>query len=192
MITLQSIFASGWIQIIILIVIFYGFTRWSMEQGAKTGYALGWLIGIFFIVIYGSLFPRTPLQVASDAPIQLSFMTVLTSSLVGTIIAILIIGITVVLKQAWFRQIFATAGITSVLVTMLFMMIMSTTQAKMALTLTSLAFAIVIGFTYIVRSAYVNQSVNDVDEIPLGAPAPDVNGRIHQIREEATTINRLR
>ena len=192
MITLQSIFASGWIQIIILVAIFIGFTRWSLNQGGKTGYALGWLIGAFFIVIYGSLFPRTPLNVAIEAPTQLNFLTVISSSIVGAVIAILIIGITLALKQPLFRQIFATAAITSVLVTILFMMIMSSTQSKMALTLASLAFAIVIGVAYVVRRAYLHQNIEpiDVDSPPLSTPG--VNGRIEQIREQATTNHRLR
>jgi|GEM_PF-2089686 len=191
MLTLQSFFASGWIQIMILLVIFYAFSRWAMGQGAKTGYALGWLIGIFFIVVYGALFPRTPIQVTDAETSQLSFLAVMTSSFLGFMVGIIIIGITYILRNAWYRQIFMTAGITAVLVTMLFMMLMSPTQAKMSLTLSSLAFSIVMAITYIARRAYQTSSIEDIEEQPDDLGVTVGNERIERIREQAVPTARL-
>ncbi len=191
MLTLQSIFASGWIQIMILLAIFYWFSRWVMGQGAKTGYALGWLIGIFFIMIYGSLFPRSAIQVADTESSQLSFLAVMTSAFFGFMVGIIILGITFVLQKAWYRQLFATAGVTSVLVTMLFMMIMSGTQAKMGLTLASLAFSIVIAIAYIGRRAYQTRTIDDTPEFDDDRPVPTTgNERIERIREQAIPTSR--
>jgi len=192
MVTLQSIFASGWIQIIILLGIFYWFSRWATQQGAKTGYALGWLIGIFFIVIYGALFPRSAIQVADNETSQLSFLAVMMSAFFGFMIGIIILGITFILQRAWYRQLFATAGVTSVLVTMLFMMIMSGTQAKMGLTLASLAFSIVIAIAYIGRRAYQTRAVVDTPVVvddDLGVSTG--SERIERIREQAIPTSRL-
>ena len=193
MLTLQTIFASGWIQIVILLVLFYVFTQWVFRHGARSGYALGWLIGVFFIVVYGALFPRAAIQVAVEEPSQLTVAAVLMSSCVGVILAMTIIGITVVLQRAWFRQMFSTAGITAILVTMLFMMLMSPTQVKMGLTLASLAFAIVIAIAYMLRRAYMSYSANLViDEDPLEpVPVSDGYARMERIREQVPTTNRL-
>lgn len=188
MITLQTIFASGWIQIVILLAIFYGFSRWAFAQGIRTGYGLGWLIGIFFIVVYSSLFPRTAVQVAANEPTQLTFLAVMASSFVGAFIALTIIGITLIIQNAWYRQIFATTGITAILVTMLFMMIMSPTSAKMGLTLSSLAFAIVIGVAYVARRAYLNKSSNSANEELVDTN--DNYARLDHVREQMTTVNR--
>ena len=190
MLTLQTIFASGWIQIVILLVLFYAFSQWAFKQGARSGYALGWLIGVFFIVVYGALFPRSAIQVAVEDPAQLTVAAVLMSSCVGMILAMVIIGVTVALQRAWFRQMFSTAGITAILVTMLFMMFMSPTQIKMGLTLASLAFAIVIATAYMLRRAYISYAAEPIiDEGPIGTS--DGYARIDRIREQATTAHRL-
>lgn len=189
MLTLQTIFASGWIQIVIILGLFYAFSSWAFKHGAKSGYALGWLIGIFFIVVYGALFPRSTIQVAVEDPAQLSLLAVIGSTCVGSILAMIIIGITVALQRAWFRQMFSTAGITAVLVTMLFIMIMSPTPVKMALTLASLAFAIVIAVAYMLRRAYISYTSDPMEEDLL--EEPNGYGRIERIRDQVTTANRL-
>jgi len=192
MLTLQSIFSSGWIQIMILLAIFYWFSRWALGQGAKTGYALGWLIGIFFIMIYGALFPWTAIQVADTESSQLSVLAVMMSAFFGFMVGIIILGITFILQRAWYRQLFATAGVTSVLVTMLFMMMMSGTQAKMGLTLASLAFSIVIAIAYIGRRAYQSRQIDTpviLEEDELAVPTG--NDRIERIREQAIPTSRL-
>lgn len=192
MFTLQSVFASGWIQIMLLLAIFYWFSRWAMRQGAKTGYALGWLIGVFFIVMYGALFPLTPIQVGDTESVQLSFLAVMMSSFFGFLVGIIILGITLILQRAWYRQLFITAGITAVLVTMLFTMIMSDTQAKMAISLASLAFSIVIAIAYVGRRAYQTRPI----DAPPVAINDDIavttsNDRIERIREQAIPTSRL-
>ena len=189
MLTLQSIFASGWIQIVILLGIFTIFSRWVLENKFKYGYGLGWLIGIFLIVGYGALYPRTPIQVAAESPTQLSFASVFLSSCAGVTVATIIVGVTFVLRGAWFRQMFAISGITAFLIMMLFVMIMSNTQTKMALTLASLAFTIIVTATYVFRRAYLSRELIE----PLDEPIEQPQGseRIELIREQATTAHRL-
>jgi len=172
-------------------VIFYSFSRWAMGQGVKTGYALGWLIGIFFIVMYGALFPRTPIQVADAETSQLSFLAVMVSSLIGFVIGIIMISITFILRTAWYRQIFITAGVTAILVTMLFMMVMSSTQAKMALTLASLSLTIVMAVAYIARRAYQTRPIESTPVQPYDLDVTVGNERIERIREQSVPTTRI-
>ncbi len=184
MITLQSIFASGWIQITILLALFVGFSRWALGNNMRSGYGIGWLVGIFFIIAFGALFPRATLQVAAAETTQLSFLGVLISAIIGFVLALIIVGMTLILKQAWFRQIFAISGITSVLMVMLFVMVISSPQTKMALTLASLAFAIVLASAYVMRHAYLRQEPVEDDEPLSPQVTPENNSRLERIRDE--------
>jgi len=125
MLTLQAIFASGWVQILILFALFIGFTRWALSRKMRNGYGLGWLIGVFIIVAIGALSPDSTVLLATSESPELTFASVLISSCIGTMIAFFIIGMTIALRQAWFRQVFSVAGITAVLIVMQFMMIIS-------------------------------------------------------------------
>jgi len=182
MITLQSIFASGWIQIFILLALFIGFTNWALSLGMRNGYGLGWLIGVFLIVAIGALSPESAIQLSAPESPELSFGSVLVSSCLGTVIAFGIILMTVAMQRAWFRQVFSVAGITAVLLVLQFMMIISPPAMKMALTLMSLAFAIVIGSAYIIRRSYLRQKSLDGDEAVSGQSR--VRGRAERIRDE--------
>jgi glucan phosphoethanolaminetransferase (alkaline phosphatase superfamily) len=190
MVTLQAIFASGWIQITILVAIFVGFSRWALSNQIRSGYGIGWLVGIFFIVAFGALFPRSTLQVAAAESTQLSFLGVMMSAIIGFVIAIVIVGITLALKGAWFRQIFAVSGITSVLITMLFVMIISSPQTKMALTLSSLSFAIVMVSTYVIRRAYMRENRTSSNSPIPSQDAPPQSARLERIRDEYAQANR--
>lgn len=183
MLTLQSIFASGWLQIIILLVLFMTFTNWALSRGMRNGYALGWLIGVFMIVAIGALSPESAIQLSAPESPELGLGSVVLSSCLGSVIAMAIVGMTVALRQGWFRQVFAVAGITAVLLVMQFMMMISPPAMKMSLTLMSLAFAIVMGTAYVVRRAYMQQAATTVSD-DLSAQSAIIGGNTERIREK--------
>lgn len=57
MITLiQNIFLSQWFIVFVLTAIFFFFTGWAMQKrGDWRGYALGWLVAVFVILVYTAL-----------------------------------------------------------------------------------------------------------------------------------------
>lgn len=189
MLTLQSIFNSGWIQIVILLAVFWFFSRWTLTRAGKSGYAIGWLVGSFFIVAYCSMFPNTTVKLSVAGPTELGIVAVFFASFLGAFIGFFIIGITYLLRDASFRQIFSVSGITSILVLMLFAMIISTPQVKMALTLASLTFAIVIAIASLARRAYLEYDApaEEFEEVPRSG----YSSRLERIREQATGANSL-
>lgn len=62
---LQSVFLNPWLILLLLLVTFVVITRIAFKLGEYPGYALGILIGVFFILVYISLSGETDADVAT-------------------------------------------------------------------------------------------------------------------------------
>lgn len=81
----QRVFLSQWIVLAVLVVAFLFVSRWSLfKLHEYAGYALGWMIGLFFILVYASLGGgRGDLALSADA--TLNIFQVLLATLLGAI-----------------------------------------------------------------------------------------------------------
>ncbi|MBZ0284943.1 MAG: hypothetical protein K8L97_29680 [Anaerolineae bacterium] len=72
-----------------------GVTRWSFILREYTGYALGWLVGIFLIIILSTVLPSSNRDILTTAsePVQLNFFGLLIPSVLGLIIGFFLVSL---------------------------------------------------------------------------------------------------
>lgn len=58
---IRNIFLNQWFLVFVLGIIFAVFSNWAMRE-SRLGYALGWLMGVFFVVVYTALGGADPVQ----------------------------------------------------------------------------------------------------------------------------------
>lgn len=58
---IRNLFLNQWFLVFVLGVIFAMFSNWALRE-SRLGYALGWLIGVFFVVVYTALGGADPVQ----------------------------------------------------------------------------------------------------------------------------------
>ena len=58
---IRNLFLNQWFLVFVLGVIFAMFSSWAMRE-SRLGYALGWLMGVFFVVVYTALGGADPVQ----------------------------------------------------------------------------------------------------------------------------------
>jgi hypothetical protein len=83
---IQEIFLSDFLIFVVLCAMMLTVTSWAFRIGEYPGYMLGWLVGIFIVVIYSAVIGDnnvTVEEVTSDAQIQLSMFSVAVASMFG-------------------------------------------------------------------------------------------------------------
>lgn len=84
---LQSILLSDFMIFVVMGVIGLIITFWAFSAREYAGYALGWLVGIFIVMLFTSLFPRGDIQttaddIATNAP-GLTFFSIVIPGMIG-------------------------------------------------------------------------------------------------------------
>ncbi|MGB1286000.1 MAG: hypothetical protein ACPG7F_05665 [Aggregatilineales bacterium] len=143
---IQSILLSEYLIIFVLLLIFAGLTNWALRQLREyIGYALGFLVALFFIVIYSSL----GLEVlSSEAEATLNVFQVICSAGFGFLVG----GLTLFLLRMLqglqgARTSMMVAFFTALNVSLIFLMFVQGPIAKRMIGIFALAFAIAALFT---------------------------------------------
>lgn len=126
-------------QLTALIVSFFLYTTNVMRPSQKRGYLLGWLIALFVVFVYGSLFP--PNQLGFDAEIvTLSIFQVMVACLLGFMASIVMVLASVAFPESRVRQALSASLIAAIFVTAIFFQIIASAEVRLMISLFVLAF----------------------------------------------------
>ncbi len=143
---IQSIILSDFLIFIVFIAMLVAVTSWAFREQEVPGYLLGWLIGIFFIVIYSSLVGDAgsdPDEEAFEtAEVTLSAFAVLAPAFGGLIIGFGLLYLVRLWSGAGTRQSVLIAVMTATLVSFLFFLTTSDEYARRVIGIFALAFSI--------------------------------------------------
>lgn len=76
-------------------ILILGVTRWSFLLHEYAGYALGWLVGVFFIIILSTIMPSSNADILTTAeqPVQLNFFGLLIPSVLGLVVGLFLVSL---------------------------------------------------------------------------------------------------
>lgn len=144
---IQSLLLSDFVIFAVLFLTFFLLTRWALFMLKEVmGYALGWMIGLFFVIVYSSIVPEREAVAAAQAvtigDLTLSFGQVITPSVLGFLLGL---GLAVIIPLARGQsapQALKVASFTAFGLAMIFLMFVSDELGRRMIGLFTLAFAI--------------------------------------------------
>jgi len=143
---IQNFFLSPFLIMIILFAVFVVLSWWALNRHKEyIGYGLGWLIGVFAMVVYGALVgDPEPVAQATPAETTLNIFQVVFPSIIGIALGILAMWMVNHARYRGVQKSIVVALLTAMSIWVLFLMIVSsaypTTQRMIGLF--ALAFAI--------------------------------------------------
>ena len=156
---IQSFFLSPFLIMLILFAVFIVLSWWAIQRRREyIGYGLGWLIGVFAMVVYGALVgdPEPIAQVAIPVETTLNIFQVLFPSLIGISLGILAMWMVNQTRYRGVQKSILVALLTAMSIWVIFLMIVSAAYpvTQRMIGLFSLAFAIgAVSMYAIVRQA---------------------------------------
>lgn len=144
---IQNFFLSPFLIFIILVAVFFWLSWWALQRHKEyVGYGLGWLIGVFGMVIYGALVgdPAPAAQTDTTLPSTLNIFQVLLPSLLGLILGAGSMSMVRQTSDKSVRKSIVVALLTALALWVLFLMVVSTAYpiTQRMIGIFALAFAI--------------------------------------------------
>lgn len=142
---IQSLLLSEVLIFIVLFAVFGLLTRWAIWRLHEyAGYALGWLLGLFFVFVYSSLMSSPPTFQAESAPgeITLNVWQVIVPSVLGLVIGLFSLILTRLGGGSSVQQALKIAGFTALGVVLLFLMFVEGPGTRRMIGIFALAFGI--------------------------------------------------
>jgi hypothetical protein len=137
---IRNLFLNQWFIVFVLGVIFVLFSRWAMSE-SRLGYALGWLTGIFAIVVYTALGGADPVQ--QDIEQTLYLLEVLIPTLCGLLMGGGVITVIALVRANREReQALLIAFLTALNITLLFLVLVEGRATQLMIGIFALAFGI--------------------------------------------------
>lgn len=139
----QSIVLSDWFLILVLGVVFVGVTAWSLSKmNEYRGYALGWLVALFFIIVFSSLMgpqiDQTQQVMESDR--YLNLFQVIISTFLGIGTAVIIGVLSAITRLPGLTRALRVAAMTAILLILLFLMFVSDMETRRMISIYALSF----------------------------------------------------
>lgn len=186
----QDIFLSPLFTLGVLILIFIMLSRWALGLREYAGYTLGWLLGIFFIVVYSALVGdvNPPPDAGADQP--LSVVPVALASFLGFGAGIGTLLLTRAGYSSRVRQSLTIAALTTTAVIILFMMIVSSYTIQRLIGIFALAFSISAVTLLVVLPSSSQSAVRSQDVTP-DAGIQSLDGEPDQPRSDGPPSSRL-
>ncbi len=192
----MDIFLSKWIVFFMILVAFAFVSRWSLQTLREyAGYALGWMVGLFFILVYVSLGGGSQ-DGTADASLSLSFFDVFMATLFGVLFGgVVMIGLRYGMRYA--RGVaLQVAFYTALCVILLFLVFAEGTQASRSIGIFALAFGIATLFAVVIfpsgnrrQSTQVNAQTAPGEGSGYGNGDGAPMSRLDQIRERMNDRN---
>lgn len=187
----QEIFLSQWMVLILLFLAFLFVSWWALNRLREfPGYALGWMFGLFFMLVYGSLGdPTTDNLSAADA--NLNLFQVILATFFGLVFGGMVLGglrFGMRYARVVALQVAAYTGLNLVL---LFLTVIEGPITQRMIGIFSLAFGIATIFLLVLFpsherhqevSRFGAQNASDVS--PQSPYTEDGNSRLDQIRQK--------
>lgn len=196
---IQNFFLSPFLIMLILFAVFIILSWWALKRRKEyIGYGLGWLIGVFAMVVYGALVgdPEPVAQAEIEIETTLNILQVIFPSIIGIGFGVLAMWMVNQTRYKGIEKSIVVALLTALSIGVLFLMIVSSTypNTQRMIGLFALAFAIGTVSTFaIIRQP--NTSISN-SNFPSGKPdSIDQNSRSKipsASVDEGNTGNRVR
>jgi len=125
---IQNFFLSPFLILLILFVVFVVLSWWALYRRREyIGYGLGWLIGVFAMVVYGALVgdPEPIAQVAVPTETTLNILQVIFPSIIGIGLGIVAMWMVNQTRYRGVQKSIVVALLTAMSIWVLFLMIVS-------------------------------------------------------------------
>lgn len=188
-----SIILSDWFLFFILLGIFFAITRWAVKVEAFTGYALGWLLGLLFIVIFGSLAGDANLSGGGNG--ELNLLQVLFALALGIFTGLGSVFIPGLVPKSQLRTGLQAVFMTSISVSLLFLMLVASTEIRRMIGILSLTAGIIILSVYMLTRYYrnrVKQAAEGTLPVQEAPPSDDLKTQVQTASNEPDTTVRFR
>ena len=183
---IEDILLSDILIIIVLLIMLVAVTRWAMSSKDYPAYALGWLIGIFFIVISRSLTgdDTAELQDTAEATeTTLTFFAAMLPAIFGIIAGGgIMFAIRRFAGQAGAGKSVSIAVSTATLIIVLFILATAGTSTRQIISILALAFAIGALSAYVLKLGVRAPRTSVSRYATQNIPAAKVDPRLEQHR----------
>ena len=140
---IESIFLSDVLIFLIVLAMLGVVTSWALRQREYPGYVLGWLVAIFFVIVYNSLPGAEVAPPPEDEEnVSLSFLSILMTSLCGLLVGFAVLLFVRLRGRSRTQRGVTIALLTSSLIIMMFFLSLSGEETRRVIGIFSLAFAI--------------------------------------------------
>lgn len=140
---IQRLLLSEFVIFAVLIVAFVYLTRRALALHEYAGYGLGWLMGIFIMVVYSSTLAAPPSDVSTvNAEVSLSFFQVVLPSLCGGGLGLAMLWIIAQAQSGARRQSLTIAILTALCVVLIFFLFVAEYDVRRMIGIFALAFGI--------------------------------------------------
>ncbi|MBZ0293618.1 MAG: hypothetical protein K8L99_13710 [Anaerolineae bacterium] len=181
---IQQVFLSDFMIFVLMGLILLLLTGWMVSLREFAGYALGWLVGIFLIIMLSTLMAPDPLPVDAVAPtVTIDFLTLMVPSALGLAVGFGVLFLSQLGGYSNSRAIRALtiAALVSFTLVMWYLLLRSTLQTRVLVAIFVLTFAIGGLFQFILsRSGIygtrrvvereVYEEVEPVNSLDMGDP----------------------
>lgn len=142
-----SIILSDVTIILVLLAMLGVVSSWAFREKEYPGYVLGWLVGIFFVIVYQSLGGETTSPVpaeelASETNVRLNFFVVLLTTIIGLLAGFGVLTTIQRYGTTRARRGLTIAVMTASLIVTVFMLTIAAEELRRVMGLFALAFAI--------------------------------------------------
>ncbi len=169
----ESIFLTDIIILIALVTIFIWLSRQALATREYTGYGLGWLIALFFVVIYSSVTSDDVAPAAEvTARVTLSFLEVAVPTVCGVAVGVTLLLLIGLARSFPRRYTLLVSIVTALNLILLFLMFVVSLEARRMLGIFSLAFIISAIVTTVLFGRGSSQQAAGYAQA-LGAPDPN-------------------
>jgi hypothetical protein len=139
---LRELFLSPWLVFIVLFILFAALSYWSLVVLREyPGYGLGWLVGLFFVVVYVSLGYQPNVE-GQDVNTTLNILQVFCPGILGVLLGGALIFLLRIGNSYSATRGIKIAGMTALGVVLLFLMFMVGVAAQRMIGIFALAFCI--------------------------------------------------
>jgi ABC-type nitrate/sulfonate/bicarbonate transport system permease component len=191
----QNIVRSDILVFVALVGAFIYLSRSALNQHEYTGYGLGWMIGLFFVLIYSSTITQAPADETLDTNVTLTLFEVLLPTFCGVFVGVGLLMLIGLAQNTPRRYTLLVATITAINVILIFLFFFTTSDLRRQIGIFALSFAI----CAITTSVLVGQSRTSrgfgAQSVPMiGSPLDDPQqggmmpssgkSRLDQIREQ--------
>lgn len=195
---IQNLFLGDVFIFLVLFVVLIVVTNWARGRREYTGYLLGWMIGIFFVIIYGSITGpndnEVAAQVAEAGQIALGLGQVIVASLIGLLTGAGIILFIKITGDTRAKSALKVAIMTGLSVIVLFLMFVVSPETRRMIGIAAFAFgiaALLANMLYTPPTQAQAFSAQAVDD--FGDPhdnEPSGQSRLDRIRNRMQNRNR--
>ena len=152
---IQTIFLSPIFILVVLIGVFLVISFWAIGRLQEyPGYALGWLIGVFFMIVYSSLVQQPPDQIQAQdvvlGGVTLNVFQVICPSIFGFALGIVMMFLINQNDSSAARRSLKVATLTALWLIIMFILIISDLVTQRMIGLLALAFGIGVMFLLVV------------------------------------------